>query len=84
MEASVQLHAPAALNPEKEPLVHIGPQSCFGRCAEEKILALPGIEHVVHRYTFHVREEILTNLHIILQDKFSPRKEQKNAQIVSS
>jgi hypothetical protein len=49
MEMSGQLHAPAALLPEKSPLVptgqEAGPQSRCGRCGEEKNLSpLPGIE----------------------------------------
>jgi hypothetical protein len=40
MEVSGQLHVPAALPREKEPLVPItrlsGPQNRYGRCGEEK------------------------------------------------
>jgi hypothetical protein len=45
MEVSGQLHASAALPARKEPRYPLGgPKSSFGRCREEKNLALPGIE----------------------------------------
>jgi hypothetical protein len=49
MELSGQLHDPAALPQEKEPLYTLDgrlgwPQSRPERCGEEKNLALPGIE----------------------------------------
>jgi hypothetical protein len=48
-EVSGQLHTPAALFPGKSPGTHwiggwVGPPSRYGRCREEKNLALPGIE----------------------------------------
>jgi hypothetical protein len=49
MEVSGQLHTLANLPPGKEPRYPLdrrlgGPQSRFGRCGEENILALPEIE----------------------------------------
>jgi hypothetical protein len=60
MERSGQLYAPAALPPGKEPRYPLdkrlgGPQSRFGRCGEQKSLALarnrtPAVQPVVRRY----------------------------------
>jgi hypothetical protein len=49
MEVSGQLHAPAALPPGKLPKYSLnrkldGPQIRSGRCGEEEILAMAGIE----------------------------------------
>jgi hypothetical protein len=43
MEVSGQLHAPAALPPEKEPLERMlgGPQSQSGRCVEKRKISCP-------------------------------------------
>jgi hypothetical protein len=61
MEVSGQLHAPAVLPPEKEPLVPIGgSQSRSGRGGEENIsqplsgLELSIIQLVAQRYTTEI------------------------------
>jgi hypothetical protein len=50
LEGSGQLQAPAALPPEKEPLVFIGKEDCVGprtgldEVEKRKFLPLPGLE----------------------------------------
>jgi hypothetical protein len=59
MEVSDQLHASAALPPEKLPWYPLnrrlgGLQSRSGRCGEERNLALPGIEILEEKINVHL------------------------------
>jgi hypothetical protein len=70
MEVSGQLHAPAALPPEKEPHgTHwiegwVGPKTCLDDAERRKILPLLGLEH--RALGRSARSQSLSRLHMML------------------